>query len=215
MDATCADEQARYLAGETSAADHVGQCDRCAPELAGLDVTRAVLADDAVWLQPSADLETRIMSSVRPTPRAAHRRWSANRWLLAAAAFVLGILAAFAVQQAFRGGGPAAQTHLALHATGLAPAANATADLRDMPGGLRIQLDVHGLGRAPRGYFYQAWLKGPRGAVPIGTFHTGTQDIVLWSGVPLDRYPTMTVTLEREDGNPASSGRVLLTSAPR
>jgi hypothetical protein len=214
MDATCADEQARYLAGETTAADHIADCHRCAPELASLDAVRTELADEAMWLDPSPALESRIMArtgaaSIGRRPRSTHR------WLLAAAAFVLGVLAAVVVQYAMRSGGPHADAHITLHATPLAPSAGATAALRETTGGLRIDLHAHDLGRAPRGYFYQCWLKGPSGAVAVGTFHTGTADIVLWSGVPLDRYPTMTVTLEREDGNPASSGRVVLAGTVR
>jgi hypothetical protein len=78
-----------------------------------------------------------------------------------------------------------------------------------------ITLDVSGLAPAPKGSFYQAWVKGPRGAVAVGTFHvrdgeSAEEPIELWSGVDLADYPTITVTLEPEDGDPASSGTVVL-----
>ena len=49
--------------------------------------------------------------------------------------------------------------------------------------------------------------------VTIGTFHMqgGDDTVELWSGVPLDEYPTLTVTLQDEGGGQESSGRVVLT----
>ena len=57
-------------------------------------------------------------------------------------------------------------------------------------------------------------MKGPRGLVTIGTFHLrgGPGAVELWSAVSLADYPTITVTREPEDGDPASSGQVVLTS---
>ena len=62
----------------------------------------------------------------------------------------------------------------------------------------------------PAGFYYQAWVKGDKGLVPIGTFHTGEGEVTLWSGVPLSQYHTITVTLEEEGGDPASSGKRVL-----
>src|SRR5438034_38664 len=64
------------------------------------------------------------------------------------------------------------------------------------------------------GYYYQAGMTGPRGLVTIGTFHLrgGPGTVELWSAVNLADYPTITVTREPEDGDPASSGQVVLTS---
>ena len=55
---------------------------------------------------------------------------------------------------------------------------------------------------AEPGTYYQGWVKGPEGLVTVGTFHLrgGDDTIDLWSGVPLDRYPTLTVTLQDEGG---------------
>jgi hypothetical protein len=39
----------------------------------------------------------------------------------------------------------------------------------------------------------------------------GDDDVELWSGVPLDRYPTLTVTLQEEGGSQQSSGRAVLS----
>jgi hypothetical protein len=38
--------------------------------------------------------------------------------------------------------------------------------------------------------------------------------VELWSAVSLTDYPTITVTREPEDGNPASSGQIVLTNHP-
>jgi Anti-sigma-K factor rskA len=124
--------------------------------------------------------------------------------LLAAAAVVIGIVVTR---------GPAT-TDVVLAGTRLAPAASATARLHVTPSGLAIELDVSGLPPSAPGYFYPAWMKGPRGLVTIGTFHMrgGPGTVELWSAVSLADYPAITVTREPEDGNPASSGQVVLTS---
>jgi hypothetical protein len=77
--------------------------------------------------------------------------------------------------------------------------------------GFRIELRARHLPRLDGGRFYQAWLKGPEGTVPIGTFSEGRGDwVTLWSGVsPID-YPMLTVTIEEPDGNQASSGHKVL-----
>jgi hypothetical protein len=126
--------------------------------------------------------------------------------LLAAAAVVIGIVVTR---------GPVT-TDVALAGTRLAPAASAVAKLHATPSGLAIELDVAGLPPSPPGFYYQAWMKGPRGLVAIGTFHLhgGPGTVELWSAVTLAGYPAITVTREPEDGNPASSGQVVLTSRP-
>ena len=46
--------------------------------------------------------------------------------------------------------------------------------------------------------------------VPVGTFNDARK-VTLWAGVPPTAFPTLTVTRQRADGNPASSGeRVLI-----
>jgi hypothetical protein len=59
-------------------------------------------------------------------------------------------------------------------------------------------------------------MKGTRGLVTIGTFHQrgGPDTVDLWSAVSLADYPTITITREPEDGNPAPSGQVVLTNRP-
>ena len=127
--------------------------------------------------------------------------------LLAAAAVVISIVVTR---------GPAT-TDVVLAGTRLAPAASATAKLHATPSGLAIELDVSGLPPSPPGFYYQAWMKGPHGLVTIGTFHMrgGPGTVELWSAVSLADYPAITVTREPEDGNPASSGQVVLTSRVR
>ena len=191
-----------------------------APDAASADAARRLrdlLADPDGWAEPPAGLFGQITAAIdreraTPTVRDGRRRQIKARRtvragavaLLAAAAVVIGIVVTR---------GPAT-TDVVLAGTRLAPAASATAKLHATPSGLAIELDVSGLPASLPGYYYQAWMKGPRGAVAIGTFHLrgGPGTVELWSAVSLADYPAITVTREREDGNPASSGQVVLTN---
>ena len=206
-----------------------------APDVASADAARrlrALLAEPDSWAEPPAGLLDELLTSIdsersgsakatRPVAvpgpaagRGGRRRTHIRRTVRAGAAALLAAAAVVIALVVTRG---PATTDVVLAGTRLAPAASATAKMHATPSGLAIELDVSGLPPSPRGYYYQAWMKGPRGLVTIGTFHmrggpAGT--IELWSAVTLAGYPVITVTREPEDGNPASSGQVVLTSHP-
>ena len=71
--------------------------------------------------------------------------------------------------------------------------------------------DATGLPRLDNGRFYEAWLRNPEGIlVSVGTFNEPT-NVTLWSGVSPRTFTAFAVTEEEADGNPASSGRRVLT----
>ena len=110
---------------------------------------------------------------------------------------------------------PAQRTFdVAFQPTELAPTAAGRAVMLKSDSGWEIKLNVTGLPRLDNGRFYQGWLRNADGVlVPIGTFNEGS-DVVLWSGVSPDAFPTMTITQEQADGNQDSSGqRVLVGTA--
>lgn len=139
-------------------------------------------------------------------------RGRSTRWvqpfvagMAVAAVTALGV---FAVARGRNGDDPTAV--LALAGTELAPAGvGGTARITETESGLRIELDAAGLPRREGRQFYQAWLKGEAGLVPIGTFHTGDK-VVLWAGVALADFPTLTVTLEEVGDQESSGQRVLI-----
>jgi hypothetical protein len=130
--------------------------------------------------------------------------------VLAAAAAVVLIAGVAAVMVRSEDGG-GRQVEVA--GTELAPDASGTATVESTPSGVRIHLDVRGLPPAEPGTYYQAWVKGPDGLVTVGTFHVreGDDTVELWSGVELDEYPTLTVTIQQEGQGQESSGRVVLS----
>lgn len=102
---------------------------------------------------------------------------------------------------------------VALAGADLEPGASGWARLEETTSGVAVWLLTEDLPPAPPGAYYQAWLRGDAGAVTIGTFHLrdGEEPVVLWSGVDLERYPTLTVTLQQEGGGAESSGQVVLS----
>jgi hypothetical protein len=98
--------------------------------------------------------------------------------------------------------------------TGVSPSgtASATAELEERSAGVAITLKIKGLKAAPAGAYYSAWMRGPDGTVPVGTFHwrKGGIPIELWSGVTPDRYPELFVTLQREGAPATPSSQIVL-----
>jgi hypothetical protein len=184
---------------------------------------RDLLADDAVWAEPSPTSVDDLLATIeaesggpaaaaawtggRPAPSRARRR----RLMLVAAAAGIVVLAGVGtlVRAADDDGG----REFTVAGTELAPEASAVATVEEAGSGVAIELDVSGLPPADPGTYYQAWLKGPDGLVTVGTFHMrgGDDNVELWSGVPLDRYATLTVTLQEEGAGQQSSGRVVLS----
>jgi Anti-sigma-K factor rskA, C-terminal len=102
--------------------------------------------------------------------------------------------------------------HFAMVVSGtqLAPRAKGTASLTKTVSGWKIQLTATGLPHIQNGRYYQAWLKNDAGIlVPVGTFNDA-QKVTLWSGVPVTKFRTLTVTLQLANGNPVSSGKRVL-----
>ncbi len=182
-----------------------------------LDAVARRLADEALWSGPPPELRARLLARVDGertgavpaartggAGRTGHR--TVRRWLLVAAAVaVVGVGGAVLWPR-----GPAVE--FALAGTAAAPAARATAELTPKSAGLAIELHVTGLRPAPEGTYYAAWLRGPDGVVPVGSFHwrKGGIPIDLWSGVTADRYPELFVTLQNESAGPGPSDVVVL-----
>ena len=221
------EERIAYLAGDHAAAP--GSLDPA--DAAELDEFRALLADPAMWEVPGQHLEDAVVAAVagaasreagddrselpasarraaggEPTRRPRRRvvAWAAG----AAAAAAIAIAVAIGVTS---GAGTTATTFTAaLSGTSLAPGAAGQATLTQTTAGWHVTLHVSGLPRLDNGRFYQAWLKNAAGIlVPIGTFNQ-SGDVTLWSGVPPTQYPTITVTRQQANGNPASSGQRVL-----
>ncbi len=191
-----------------------------------------LLGNDAVWAEPPAGLEDAVVAAIAAEAAASGRSTSTaepapapappvgdnvvpfRRRLLpvvGAAAAVLIAVFGLATVLSSDDDGPEGRI-VELAATDLAPGASAEADVVDTPSGVKILLDVSGLPPAPEGGFYQAWVRNAEGGVSAGTFHLrgGDSEIELWSGVPIDDYPLITVTIQMEGEGPESSGQVVL-----
>jgi hypothetical protein len=204
---------------------------------AELDEVRALLAEEATWIEPGAGLEDSVVAAIAaeasappaaPTPQRADwpapppviagrpRRHLATRaWrsvAAVAAAAVVAVLAAV-VLIARDGDDGTDRLSAALEPTDVVPGISGSATLERTDSGWRIELDAPDLPRLDDGEFYQAWLRNADGvSAPIGTFNEG-DDVVLWAGVSPLEFTTLTVTREQADGEQDSSG-VLVLAGP-
>jgi anti-sigma-K factor RskA len=198
------DDRIAYLAGDDGA-------ELSPAERAELDELRAVLADPAVWVEPPEDLQERVVGAVGNT--ASPRRSRLLRYAIAgtAAAAVLAVGLAFGLH-ATQGSRPV-EYSASLSGTALAPNASGSVTLTKTVSGWKIHLHASGLPRRDNGAYYEAWLKDSDGVlVPVGTFNQ-PDDVTLWAGVPPTSHPTFTITRQLDNGNPASTGQVVLVGA--
>jgi hypothetical protein len=218
-------ERIAYLAGEP--AESLPAQDR-----AELDELRELLSSPAMWAEPEPGLEDRVVSAIADAaagdeaaaPAAADQaarpaqpsRWRSRfrRPAFAFGALATGVAAVVAVVivLAVSGTSGPAPLHFAMVVKGtpLAPGAHGNASLSKTNSGWRIELHATGLPRLDNGRFYQAWVKNAAGIlVPVGTFNDA-RNVTLWSGVPITKFRTLTVTQQLANGNPTSSGRRVL-----
>src|SRR5262249_48883810 len=136
-------------------------------------------------------------------------RHSWVRPLLAGLAVAAAIVAAVLL---FNGHGKEQFASAALGGTELAPGAPGDASVYKDAARFPVELKAAGPAPFDDGRFYEAWLRDASGnLIPIGTFSKGNGEMVtLWSGVSPKDYPTLTVTIEKPDGNQASSGQRVL-----
>lgn len=200
------DDHARFL--EDGDADNLPAQDREA-----LARVRGLLADETLWASAPEGADELVAAiaaeaEVAPQRRGTHRRLLAAVSAVAAVAAVL-VISVVTFQVGPDGGGAS----FAVAGTELAPDAHGVVEVEETGSGVALSLTVEGLAPAPPGSYYQAWLRGPRGLVTIGTFHLrgGDDTVELWSGVDIDRYPTLTVTLQEEGGGQESSGQVVIS----
>jgi hypothetical protein len=176
-----------------------------------------LLADPEVWAEPAPGLEDAVLSSINNATMAPTRAWSSSTgrtgsWVrpllagLAVAAAIIAVVLLFNQHSRERFGSAA------LAGTVLAPKAHGEAAVYQDAAGFRIELKANGLPLLDGGRFYQAWLRSATGdLVPVGTFSKGDgQMVTLWSGVSPAHFPTLSITIEKPDGNQASSGQRVL-----
>jgi hypothetical protein len=212
-------------------------------DLADADLAEfAALTDElrasATWSAPPPSLRDAILNRVRdqaaealpaepvmaapepkPAPRvaAAPKAWA--RWRLtwaipvaavAAAAFTAGVIT---IDRALQPGPPAGETYVAT-GTQLAPGATATVIVSANPSGFSLRVQATGLPAAAVGSYYSAWLHGPRGVVPLGSFHQhqSGSSVALWSGVDPKDYTNLMITLQAEGEPPSPSDLVVMTA---
>lgn len=197
----------------------------------------ALLDDPVMWDQPDPGIEDLLLAAIADEPGLGATQssttvtdlgsWStkresrirSSRLVRSTVPFVAGIAAALLAVFFIAGSdklgdsGEVEGQHLALAGTALAPDASAEAIVSEQALGVVIELDVSDLAPAPKGTYYQAWVRQDAAVgVSAGTFHMrgGNGVVFLWAGVTTKDYPLVTVTLQTEGEGPESSGKVVL-----
>jgi len=178
------------------------------------EAVEAVVAEEPVAPvappEPDDDEEDLPLAAVHELrPRRLRLRYAIPLAAAAAAVFTAGVIG---VQQALAPEEPGGVTFAAV-GTQFAPRATGTVTVAKAAAGYRVEIDVHNLPAAEPGSYYIAWLRGPNGVVPIGSFHARqvAKPITLWSGVDPADYPRFSVTLQREGAPPTPSGVVVMS----
>ena len=185
-------------ADETDAYErHLGQCEECREQLAELNDTAASLAYATVAPAPPPRLRAAILeqaaaerSNVVPLHR---RRWVVRGFAVAAAAAAcVAVGLAVALSRPTHTGG--------VVSVGLTREADGKA-----------MLTITGLGAAPEGKTYEAWVI-PKGHAPrpAGLFPGGKPTIVHLHGVP--QKAVVAVTVERAGGARAPTSTPIVTT---
>lgn len=168
------------------------------------DRLKALLGSEAVWAEPSPDLEARIrgLAEVGVHPSPARRL---RVWLPAAVTMI--VLITGAVLTFDR---PDWQVDLVASAQ----AANASAMVSgwNESEGTRLRFDINGLPNAAAGTYYEIWLTSPEGLHVSGGSFNGDGVLTAMVGVHRGEFPRIWITLETLDDDSGPSPETLFDS---
>jgi hypothetical protein len=186
---------------------HLEECSSCRDDLEEVRSAHGLLQSAVAGPPPELKewVLARARSERRPPPAG---RW--RIWLPVAAALLVVAALGFGVLRTVTG--PSAG--LALAATGAAPQAGGELRGEKIGDNLKVELDAWGLPDPGKGGYYEMWYarKGG-GRISCGTFTAapdGTANVSMSAPVSAVAYSEIEITQEPDDGNPGSSGKVVL-----
>ena len=191
---------------------HLEGCRTCQSDLDELRSADGLLR--AASAGPPPELKDWVLARARnERRRATGSRWRV--WVPVAAALLVVAPLSFGVLRAITDPSDA----LALTATGAAPQAGGELRGEQIGDNLKVELDAWGLPRPEDGGYYEMWYaKADGGRVSCGTFtvqQDGSATVSMSAPVSSVAYPEVEVTREPNDGDPGSSGKVVLRGALR
>ena len=207
-----------YVQGELSGAEereleqHLEGCSDCQADLEDLRHAHGILRATAGG--PPPELKEWVMARVRSEPR--HRptvRW--RLWLPVAAALLVVAILGLGLLRTVSG----PSDGLALTATNVAPQAGGELRGERIGDNLKIELEAWGLPEPENGEYYEMWYaREGGGRISCGTFAAqpeGSTTVSMSAPASAVAYPEIEVTLEPDDGDPGSSGKVVLRGSLR
>ena len=191
---------------------HLEGCSSCRDDL--VEVRRAHGMLQSAAASPPPELKEWVLARARSEAR--HRpasRWKI--WLPAAAALLVVAVLSFGVLRSVTG----PSDGLTLTATTVAPQAGGELRGEQIGDNLEIELEAWGLPKPARGGHYEMWYarKGG-GRISCGTFSAtpgGRASVSMSAPVSAVAYPEIEITQEPDDGDPGSSGKVVLKGSLR
>ncbi len=208
-----------YVLGELTDAEerelerHLEGCATCREDLD--DVRHAHDTLRTAMGGPPPELKDWVLARARNEPRHSHAAgW--KLWLPAAAAVLL-VAAVLGYGLLRTVSSPS--YGLALAATSAAPQAGGELRGEQVGDNLRVELEAWGLPELSGGEYYEMWYaREGGGRISCGTFHAqpeGHTTVNMSAPASAVAYPEVEITLEPDDGNPGSSGKVVLKGSLR
>jgi anti-sigma-K factor RskA len=207
-----------YVLGQLSGAEerelerHLENCPECREDLEGVRYAHSILRAAAGG--PPPELKDWVLARARNEAR--HRpagRW--RLWLPVAAALLVVAVLSFGVLRTVSD----SSAELALSATSVAPQAGAELRGERVGDNLKVELEAWGLPEPRVGEYYEMWYaKKGGGRISCGTFTVrpeGHTTVSMSAPASSVDYPEVEITLEPDDGDPDSSGKVVLKGSLR
>ena len=207
-----------YVLGELTDAEqrelerHLEDCPTCRDDLEDIRHAHGILRRAAG--SPPPELKDWVLARAKNEAR--HRPAGRRKlWLPAAAALLVVAVLGFGVIRTVSD----SSDGLALTATSVAPQAGGELQGERIGDNLRVELEAWGLPELKGGEYYEMWYakKGGR-RISCGTFSVqpeGTTTVSMSAPASAVAYPEIEITLEPDDGDPGSSGEVVLKGSLR